>query len=89
VAAPPDFMVEVHRRCGRGHIEGVGHWERAQASSGWHRGTRGHGPRRSNPAVAQLNSGERLRGQHSSKWEIKVMGGLVTSRDGSRVIKQW
>jgi hypothetical protein len=52
------------------------------------RGTREHGPRQSSPTAAQLNSGERLRGQQGSKWEIKGMGGLVTSRDDSRALEQ-
>jgi hypothetical protein len=29
---PPYFAVEFRQRRGRGHIKGLGHWERAQAS---------------------------------------------------------
>jgi hypothetical protein len=54
----------------------------------WRGGTRGHGPRRSSPTATQLYSCERLRGQQGSKWEIKGMGGLVTSRDGSGALEQ-
>jgi hypothetical protein len=39
--------------------------------------------------VAHINSGERLCGQQGSKREIKGMGGLVTSKNGSRALKQW
>jgi hypothetical protein len=32
--APPDSAVEVRRRRGRDHDEGLGRWEKAQASLG-------------------------------------------------------
>jgi hypothetical protein len=50
--------------------------------------TRGHGPRRSSPTTAHVDSGERLHGQQDSKWEIKGMGGLFTLRDGSGALEQ-
>jgi hypothetical protein len=34
VAAPPDFTAEVRWRRGLYHGEGLGRWEKAQASSG-------------------------------------------------------
>jgi hypothetical protein len=34
MAASPDFSVEVHRRRGHDHDEGLGYWEKARASSG-------------------------------------------------------
>jgi hypothetical protein len=56
VAAPPDSMMEIHRRRGRDHGEGLGHWEKGSGefevtrrAQPWarhrRRGTRGHGPR--------------------------------------------
>jgi hypothetical protein len=39
--------------------------------------------------VAHINSGERLSGQQNSKWGIKGMGGLVTSRDDSGAFENW
>ena len=34
VAVPPDFAVEVRRRRGRDYDEGLGRWDKAQASLG-------------------------------------------------------
>jgi hypothetical protein len=47
-----------------------------------------YGPWRSSPTAAQLNYAERLCGQQGREWEIKGMGGLVSSRDISRALEQ-
>jgi hypothetical protein len=45
-------------------------------------------PRRSGPTAAEMNSGERLRGQQSRECGIMGMRRLVTLRDGSGVLEQ-
>jgi hypothetical protein len=53
-----------------------------------HRGTRGHGLRRSGPTAVHINSGEWLLTHRGREWEIRGMGSWVTLREGSGALER-
>jgi hypothetical protein len=84
------FAAKFHQRQGHDHSESLGRWERAQAGS-----RRLGGPSHGQDAGAEAPKahtwlGEQLRGQLSSNWGNKGMGGLLTSSgDSGTLVQRW